>query len=241
MLLDVIDQIDRVRHTADVIGTVARFAGKLGYHALAIGAPSRGDLFEGYFFSTWPQEWMDLYMREESMREDPIPIVASMNMMPFRWSEMIAGRCGMAMSATQLHAFDIARTHGYCEGVVVPVHGPGAYLVVASYAGTDPDTSPAAMTTLHVLTLHAHVRLASLYAADRQNSAPAPGTAALSAREIEALRCVLSGLSDEASAVRMGISARTVRFHLGNARQKLGARTRAQAVSAALTMGRLQG
>ncbi len=153
---------------------------------------------------------------------------------------MMAGRTGVGISASQLRAFHIAREHGYREGVVVPIHGPGAYLVIASYAGYDPDTSPTAVTTLHVLTLHAHVRLAALYAAARQSNPPVPGTVTLTARETEALSCVLSGFPDSTTGLRMGLSERTVRFHLTNARMKLGARTRAQAVSAALGLGLLR-
>jgi DNA-binding CsgD family transcriptional regulator len=240
MLLDFIDQIGRSRQIDAVIEIMSVVCGRLGYTALAVGAPSRHDLFNGYFFSTWPPAWIELYTREGFMRDDPIPTVAALNVMPFLWSEMMAGRTGIAMSANQLRAFHIAREHGYREGVVVPIHGPGAYLVVASYGGEYPDTSPSAVTTLHVLTLHAHVRLASLYAAARQSGPPVPGSVTLTLREIEALSCVLSGLSDATAALRMGLSERTVRFHLTNVRRKLGARTRAQAISAALALGLLQ-
>ncbi len=30
-----------------------------------------------------PQDWIDLYTREGFMRDDPIPSVAAMNLMPF--------------------------------------------------------------------------------------------------------------------------------------------------------------
>jgi DNA-binding CsgD family transcriptional regulator len=129
--------------------------------------------------------------------------------------------------------------HGYLEGVCVPIHGPGAYLVLGSYAGRAPDTSAEAMAELHILTLHAHVRLAALHARQPAVLAEAIG-GPLSAREIEALACVFAGLTDAAAGRKMGVSERTARFHVDNARRKLGTKSRAQAVAAALAMGLLR-
>jgi len=52
----------------------------------------------------------------------------------------------------------------------------------------------------------------------------------LSKRETEVLRLIATGKSDDDVAAELGIAARTVRFHLENAKQKLGVTTRAQAV-----------
>lgn len=241
MLLETVAQIGRLRRTEAVVEMLSGVVARLGYSVLAIGAPGRGAMFTNYFFSTWPPDWIDLYIREGFMRDDPIPVVAGLNAMPFLWSDMVAGRAGTALSPAQLRAYALAAEWGYREGVVVPIHGPGAYLVLASYGGANPDTSPGTVAMLHLLTLHAHVRLAALYAAEGHPAVPAPGTTTLTGREVEALGCVLAGLSDAATALRMGVSERTVRFHLANARTKLGARSRAQAVSAALAIGLLRG
>jgi PAS domain S-box-containing protein len=71
-----------------------------------------------------------------------------------------------------------------------------------------------------------------LVSAERDEPA-GPGES-LSEREREVLRCVSAGLSSEEIAVRLVISAATVRSHVENAMRKLGARTRAQAVAIAL-------
>ena len=55
------------------------------------------------------------------------------------------------------------------------------------------------------------------------------GPQSLTAREREALRLVGQGLPDEAIAIRLGVSARTVESHITAARRKLGARNRRQA------------
>lgn len=237
-LVESLARLGRLTLVSDVLDLVGRRAGALGYTAFAIGAPHRGDYFDGYFHATWPQDWIEVYMREGLVRDDPLPLVAALNTMPVLWSEVIAGRAGMALSAPQRRAFEVGAAHGWCEGLLVPIHGPGAYLVLASFAGRAPVTTLAAQAELHLLSLHAHVHLVRL-AVTGADSAMAPHD--LSMRELEALACLVAGLSDASAAQKMGISARTVRFHIENARRKLGAKTRSQAVSAALSRGLLGG
>ena len=60
-----------------------------------------------------------------------------------------------------------------------------------------------------------------------------PTGPALSVREVEVLRELVSGARNSEIAVRLGISERTVKAHLGAIYQKLGVETRAAAVAAA--------
>ena len=66
-----------------------------------------------------------------------------------------------------------------------------------------------------------------------------PGTAAsdITPREREILTLLARGLSNVAIGQRLYISSATVKFHVGNLMQKLGARRRAEAVYAASKLG----
>ena len=67
-----------------------------------------------------------------------------------------------------------------------------------------------------------------------------PGrTTALTRRERMVLRLVADGLSSKAIARRLGITERTVKFHVGSILNKFGADTRAQAVAEAARRGLL--
>jgi PAS domain S-box-containing protein len=61
----------------------------------------------------------------------------------------------------------------------------------------------------------------------------------LTQREQESLRLVAMGLTTSAAAERLGISPETVRTHVRNAMNKLGARTRAQAIAVAMREGEI--
>ncbi|MCA9572588.1 MAG: helix-turn-helix transcriptional regulator, partial [Myxococcales bacterium] len=62
----------------------------------------------------------------------------------------------------------------------------------------------------------------------------------LSDRELEVLQLVASGRTDGEVGVQLGISIATARTHMENVRRKLGARSRAEAVARALTLGRIR-
>jgi DNA-binding CsgD family transcriptional regulator len=64
-----------------------------------------------------------------------------------------------------------------------------------------------------------------------------PGSRPLSAREREVLGYLAEGLSGAAIAERLVLSPETVRTHVRNAMEKLGASTRSQAVALALESG----
>jgi PAS domain S-box-containing protein len=68
------------------------------------------------------------------------------------------------------------------------------------------------------------------------SQAAAPGTP-LTARELQVLGLLALGHTREEIAEQLGISPETVRNHLRGAREKLGARTRAQAIALALSRG----
>jgi DNA-binding NarL/FixJ family response regulator len=53
----------------------------------------------------------------------------------------------------------------------------------------------------------------------------------LTARELEVLRMIAEGLANKQIAARLGISEHTVKFHVGSVFTKIGASTRAEAVT----------
>ncbi len=86
---------------------------------------------------------------------------------------------------------------------------------------------------LRLVAAAANARMLELERPEPRKSALAP----LAPRETETLAWLASGLRVERIAERMGVSGRTVEFHLGNARRKLGAATREEALARAIMLG----
>lgn len=59
----------------------------------------------------------------------------------------------------------------------------------------------------------------------------------LTPRELEVLDLIADGLTNKAIALRLGVSPHTAKFHVASLLQKLGAASRAEAVSKGLRMG----
>jgi DNA-binding CsgD family transcriptional regulator len=83
---------------------------------------------------------------------------------------------------------------------------------------------------------------ADLVVSERIVSTAAPGAvlqadAALTARELDVLRLVARGLSNKEIAADLGITTHTVKYHLAAVLEKLGVRSRTEAVSLGVRKG----
>lgn len=113
------------------------------------------------------------------------------------------------------------------EGLAVPVFDGDEPVAGFMFGGLTPDTSPYARAVLQVVAHSAFARYRAL------SSEAMFRPYDLSAREIQCLRLAIAK-SDREAAFALGISSRTVRFHIDNAKKKLGCRSRIEAVSKAL-------
>jgi len=106
---------------------------------------------------------------------------------------------------------------------------------IASFTGEAARFDPLARSILVVLVYAANARAREVAASKTEDGRPR-----LSTRE----RACLSGIAKGQSAVEISkllkISPRTVRFHLDNARTKLGVVTRMQAVRKAMRQGLIE-
>ena len=114
------------------------------------------------------------------------------------------------------------------EGLVVPVYRAGQPIAGANFGGRQPDTAPLTRALLQVV---AHAALERALALRDGRS---PSVSPLTAREAQCLRQVAIGLPDAEIGALLGISPRTVRFHVDSAKTRLGVSTRIQAVAKAL-------
>ena len=87
-------------------------------------------------------------------------------------------------------------------------------------------------------------RLLAAFANLPQPARPQPGKddeiiEPLSQRELEVLRLIAEGLSNQEIAARLYLSVRTIKFHTGNIYGKLGVKSRTEAVARARALGLL--
>jgi DNA-binding CsgD family transcriptional regulator len=111
------------------------------------------------------------------------------------------------------------------DGIVVPVHDEDGKLAwYAGFAGREPDLSARTMSLMSAAAHAGYARFQDLLSGKTPRSP-------LSPREAECLRWIAEGKTDVEVGQILQISPRTVRFHINNAKAKLGVATRIQAVA----------
>lgn len=205
-----------------------------GFTASAAGAfiPTDTGPETHFFFQDWPEAWMQLYRERNYVAVDFGVAEARRRIAPFTWTEARAGR---AMSQAEQDLWRTANDWGWQDGFSVPVHGPGGYFGLVAMAGGALELGPALRRRLQIAALMVHDRCLALQPLGAMAGPPTR----LSARELECLRWVASGKTDWEIAAITGLSPTTVKTYVDQARQKLGTRTRSQAVARLVLSGDL--
>jgi len=176
--------------------------------------------------------WRAQYVGEGLQRFDPLIPAIFTATRPFTWSELkqsVADPRGRRM-------FELAAQYGNREALVVPVHsalGDVSAMLLATDAAGFPDMD---RPLLHLM--------AQVYAsvgrglAELEEDRPmAASINPLTPREAQCLAWAARGKGDWAIAKILNISDRTVESHIENARAKLHASTRTQAIFEAWKRG----
>ncbi len=173
-----------------------------------------------FHFQNWPAAWLAEYAEQGYATRDPTPRWAIVSGAPITWSEL---RTRLPRNDAGHEVYEAAARYGFREGLAVPVRTHEGNLGLVVVGGDRDRLNRQEQTFLQV------VATASLHRAEALAGAvvEAP-SATLSPRERECAMLLAQGLADRDMASMLGISEATVRFHLDNARSKLGARSRSQ-------------
>lgn len=223
---DLIDQFSRCRTPQEVGNALASGIATLGFQTYVVGAmPAAGDLNPGSFIvHNWPDIWTETYFSRGFGLYDPVPKAVMINAMPFTIGDLRDGKAGLVITPGAEEVLRSADAIGRGAGLVVPITGPHGYHAIAVICGQRPDPQGRTRAILHLWAIYAHDRMLHLYG--REQSAGQ----GLTAREVAVLRQMRNGGNDQDIATALGISVRTVRFHVNNLRRRLGAKSRAEAL-----------
>lgn len=149
----------------------------------------------------------------------------------FYWSEMVARR---DISTAARRVLDDARTFGFNEGFVAPIHKPNGSIFVVLFVGhTIQRVSMEMRSTTHMLATFYGLSGLQLCNARRGQTR----NQTLTARQGECLRWARAGKSSTVIGAIIGISPGVVDEHIEKACRRLGVATRVQAVITASELG----
>lgn len=221
---------------------VAKLAGEFGFPSLffspLVGSGGARRFFKDQgevapeqlpsrsIYTTYPESWLVRYQQAEHIAHDPVVRQATQTTLPIFWDKSAKGRSVV---------FDEAREHGLANGITIPIHGANGEWSLFSVA-SDTDSLK---DRGHASAFVGQIQLAAFYVneAARRFGEAAPITIRpLTKREKECLLWAARGKTSWEIGGILSISEPTAIFHLTNAKNKLQATNRRQAVAKAISL-----
>lgn len=179
----------------------------------------------------YPPEWMAHYRRHRYFEIDPVIDHCRYHTTPCLWAaDPSARRVGYLTDF-----FREAVDYGLRVGIGLPIHGPRGHSAMITVASDDVALARPNLGRLGELQLLASfLHEAGNRIAESGTREPLP--AHLTLRELDCLRWAAEGRTSWDIGQQLGISERTVVFHLQNAARKLGVLGRRQAIAKAMSL-----
>lgn len=212
--------------TASIVWSALKeFAAKMGFnHVMVANAPEHNEsLQDALIYTDSRKQMISDWDRTVPYTNYPAIKKARNSPVPFTLKELDASIDHLALVQV------LPENMKEAENLFVPVFVDGKFTAAAMFTGPSPDTSPVVRAALQVAAHCAFEAMEELKVQKVVQSA-----IHLSARETQCLSFIATGHEDEQISSLLGISPRTVRFHVDSAKAKLGVTSRVQAVTKAL-------
>ena len=231
-IFDFIDGMRDATDHAEICRRTTLEAGRMGYSFVTVwDFPSRGQSLENsVLLNTRPREYGERYIEKNYVAIDPLLLTVRRTLSPVAWSDIPPTQ----ISEEGAQMFHAAKECGATNGIVIPIVQASGSISIFSASGGGPDVSPRARRALEIIGILSHQLLQRTAKAAAGVPDPPPLTAPLTDREREILIWSALGRGADQIADILGISERTVRFHISTAMQKLGAANKTHAVALAL-------
>ena len=230
-LADLIDQVNKV---ADISSgneflrlSQQLFEAKhIAYLCLNLPNPTHNNF---YIHHTYSSDWEQCYESEHFIDVDPVLKNGLSSITPTDWASINDQSNPVKEFFGTARELDVGK-----QGITFTVRGGHGETAIFS-VNTDHDQKEWEtykadhMSDLQVIATYFHEKILRSQEGFRDN-----GLETLSARELECLKWCTAGKSYWETSVILGISERTVNFHMTTVRHKLNAMTNAQAVAKAV-------
>jgi DNA-binding CsgD family transcriptional regulator len=224
-------QIRRQKTLADVAKVFRACIAPFGFVTYACGELDLKDRERSvYYIVDWPESWRSFYLKSKLIEHDPVINSLAYRYEPFTWTDLQHDR---KFGKLGREALQLLASHGWVEGLVVPLPGSSGRVGLVSLVGREAKCDPEAVAYLSMISIGFHVYARSLVA--REPFAVPP--AGLTEREIACVRLVAKGKSDAAIAQSLGVARSTAHEFIEKAKRRLSAHTRMEMTAIAVALG----
>ena len=189
--------------------------------------------------TTYPEQWVHRYFGQNYMTLDPVLAAGFVRTVPYSWDEVVMSD---ELGSDQKKFFMEADDFKLRDGLSVPINGyAGEFALMSLVADGAPTEASKTIKqhrhTAHLMTMYYHNHASSMLVSEAiKRFSPT-----LTKREKEVLTWVANGKTTWETSEILSIGETTVLTHIENAKRKLGAPSRTQAVVKAIYLGLIQG
>ncbi|WP_413544647.1 helix-turn-helix transcriptional regulator [Candidatus Symbiopectobacterium sp. NZEC135] len=191
---------------------------------------NKRNLSEISVISNYHEEWVKTYLDNKFQYIDPVVIMALRRSSPFAWNEDIT----IFSDIKSTKIFSLSKKYNIVNGYTFVLHDHANNLATLSLI-LDADSNrnleseiQENKSKLQLLLIESHEEIATFYADN--SKAPFSNRALLTTRENEVLYWCSMGKTYSEIALIVGISPRTVKFHMASVTSKLGVINAKQAI-----------
>jgi len=242
-ILKWIDRLKLAQHLSEVHDICVDLSGNLGmdYYSFTLCVPQSIVSPKVTVIHNYPKSWEKEYREQEYFSIDPIFAYATMFNTPVKWSDILD--MDMINSPDSRVVITNAKKHGINEGLTIPTHTSNGTLGIFCLS-TRLDGDPADKLIKAVvpwaqpLCIYICDALQRCLRNEMQNGDNGMVTKPqVTKREKECLLWASEGKTAWEISKILGISERTVLFHLNNCAKKFGAVNRQHAIAKAIMLG----
>jgi len=227
-LMEYIEIVQSAQSIAELLDSAARFAKLQGFDYFAYGHRSHTP-FSAHpiMHNNYPASWQEIYKKQEYVYQDPLVQHAIRSSVPLIWTAQDTYAV-VPHFLEDLMAFDMKS--GWCQSTRST---SGVSLLTLARSDTNALHSEISTPSLLWFTQVFNNALEKLIS----SSPLVDNEVQLTSREIDVMRWTADGKTSHEIAVILGISERTVNFHLNNVMAKLNANNRISATVKAISLG----
>lgn len=191
------------------------------------------------YLTTYPSEWVDLYLVNRFEKVDPVLLTSPTMYTPFQWSKTLPPT---EFTKSQKKFFSAASDMGLADGITIPIRAFGGEFTTISFVPDRENLSDLDgmfreyQNHLHLIALQFHLLVRKMVV-ERATLDEIPP---ITAREREILLWVAKGKTSWEISLILGLAESTVIFHIEKVKRKLGVVSRMHAVILLMMHGLLE-
>ena len=235
LLNEFLEKLAKTKMQSEAIQLLRQYFSHLGFNIFAYQGENIVDMEQQIpvYFTTYPMQWVDYYVKEEYYGIDPVPVQGRHSTTPFFWGDEIYLK---KLNNKQKLLFKEAAKFGIFQGYSIPMHGKGSEFAMITFSSdTHVNRFKTKINThkndLHIASIYFHETIRSQLAANLNNQSN------LTPRETECLQWMAAGKKYKEIAELLGIKKSTVIFHSQNIKQKLGVSSIQELVAKTIKQG----